>query len=226
MRFWNMNNKLKHYAAKASWYLYSSKTPPSYVIASTGRSGSTMMCHYIMSSLFKEYRSTSKALRLVFFPAFYDDEPNFSYIGGVYKTHSLGSDIPDNCLSIFIYDNPITTYDSFYKCVNKYGENWGRKHLKNLGSTWEGDLFDEENDILNYVNQLKSWEHKKNCLIIRFDKLWEYSEEIKVILNLNSDLPVKRERRAEFKKAKLQNSRYKYLYKTYTKFPEFKYSEF
>jgi hypothetical protein len=221
MKYWGINSTLKRLAARVSWIIYRKKGCPSFLIASTGRSGSTMLSHYIMHISFKSKFRLKKVPRFVFFPAFYGDKPKY-LPGAVYKTHSLSDQVPNDVLSIFIYDDPVTTYESFYNCVKKYGESWGRQHLKNLGSQWQGSLFDKEHDILNYEKQLESWKGKNNCLIIRFTNLWDYEASINAFIGVSGSLPPKKKRSSKFQEEALTNSRNQKLYKLYLDFPQYK----
>lgn len=137
MKWWNASPLAKEFAALASLAIYRDCEMP-IVVASTGRSGSTMLTRAIMQSLFEDKFKTKKKLRFIFFSRFQRGEGRF-YPGGVHKTHLLADAVPENALSVFIYDNPVTSRDSFNHCVLKYGEEWGKAHLKNLESSFGVD---------------------------------------------------------------------------------------
>tara|TARA_R110001583_G_scaffold62493_3_gene183727 strand:- start:2482 stop:3144 length:663 start_codon:yes stop_codon:yes gene_type:complete len=191
MRWWNVNPRIKEVAATASLLAYKCIDSP-VVVASTGRSGSTMLCHAVMNSMLRSRRGGRFHPRLVFFPAF-DRERIKLHDGAVHKTHLLAHHFPSSSKCIFIYDDPNISKQSFVDCCAKYGREWGEQHLKNLESPY-GVNASGEHDVLNYKNQINSWYNRKQCLIVRYNKVWEYQDEISDFLGLSVCLPPRLER--------------------------------
>lgn len=195
MRFWDTPELIKNTAAIMSYWLYRYCSYP-VIVASTGRSGSTMLCHSIMNSSFKE-KTGLKSPRFVFFPAFSPDKAlRMKYrVGGVYKTHLLPEYIPNHVKKIFIFDSPIITYTSFNLCIERYGKKWGIQHLKNLQSPYEIKDINKDVDFLNYEAQLLSWLEYKEALCINFRDLWRYQEKMSAYLEMPLLFPSQIERK-------------------------------
>ena len=188
MRWWRVNPAVKKLAAEGSRLLYGRATAP-VVVASSGRSGSTMLCHALMSSSFSEKYKMRSSPRLVFYPAF-DVGRGYQFrSGGVYKTHLLGNHIPIDVKTIFIYDAPRVTYESYRQCLAKYGLQWGDRHLVNLESCYSVDHWGSDVDLLNYEAQLNSWMARSNGILVRFSDLWQQSDLISDYIGVRLTLP-------------------------------------
>lgn len=200
MRWWNLNPNIKALAAEMSRVIYYVNNEP-VVIASTGRSGSTMLCRAIMNSYFQSRTKLSINPRFVFYPAFCKKNLSYYRHGGVYKTHMLATHVPNELKTIFIYDDPVISYKSFNNCVVKYGSPWGEQHLKNLESRYSISDLGADVDILNYKEQMSSWFSRKSGVVIRFSELWDNTEDLSDYIGVNLKLPLLTERTSSISEA-------------------------
>jgi len=170
------------------------------IVASSGRSGSTLLCDAIAQSLVRErfghkvpkfisHRLRSSAIAF---------KPRLSLTESgdfpVLKTHDLPpTRLPGKC--IFIFGNPGDAVRSASRLVSAAGEIWLQEHLYNLCS--HGDLSELfQKDILNYEEQITAWTNVKvdNILIVCYEDLWDRVDEITTFIGMKLTLPKKRER--------------------------------
>lgn len=178
------------------------QVPTKIVIASTGRSGSTLLYNAIISSLILEnfnlHRNSKKFLllrKLVgSFVVRLSDIKTSPF--PVLKTHDLfDKQFENDALYVFIYGDPLDSALSVKLMAQQKGISWFNAHIHHLNSSGElGELFHK--DILNYENQMKSWStaSSERVFIINYDDLWQSQEKISDFVGLTIDLPEKRGR--------------------------------
>ena len=170
---------------------------PRIVIASTGRVGSTILTHTIMTAYINDkFSNWPQLLRSAFgriaisFCVSLDDLPHYLPFP-IIKTHDLyrvdknsGSGIK----YIFVYGDPFESAVSVYCQGLKLGEEWVTRHICHLkGDGGAKDLF--MNDVLNYEHQIKSWFYNSPALILRYPDFWQQQSEISQFLGLSVRLP-------------------------------------
>lgn len=186
----------KHWLHLIRSLLYSQSVP--IVVASSGRSGSTMLTISITQSLIEQrfkvaplwvkrwlvprsnvFISRLSASRLQSFP--------------VIKTHDLRDNAGIQAKYIFVYGDPLESALSAHDMGKKIGVTWTDEHIYNLhGHGTPFEILDR--DVLNYEGQLKSWGSAEDVFIVHFEDLWNKTAELSAFVGFPVQLPQKRDR--------------------------------
>lgn len=174
---------------------------PKIVVASTGRSGSTMVFDAIADGLIKHrfsHPSGSFAKRIRrWCEGFVDslsDLPKAHCV--VCKTHDI-FEPPAGlaCKYVFIYGDPLDSAISVQQMFEQQGAAWVDQHLRQLkGSGAYEKLYEE--DILNYQRQLETWltSSRDDVICIDYDDLWDEAERLSRFLGFSVSFPARRSR--------------------------------
>lgn len=169
------------------------------VIASTGRSGSTMLTNSIATSLVESKYSLLpsflKSLITSLSKTYFDrlEDATWLNITPVIKTHDLfRSDLNFKYKYIFVFGDPLESALSAKRQGELHGSVWLDEHIFHLcgkGST-EKVLV---NDVLNYEGQLCSWA-KSSAFFVHYSEIWERRDELSEYLGFKLILPSQRAR--------------------------------
>lgn len=149
---------------------------PSLIVASTGRSGSTLVYDALVDGLAKArfgllWRMGRKITRGT---AWNLGETRLNP-GVVYKTHALAEDLPANASVriVFVYSRPSEVVLSTISCRDRYGQSWLDDHLRHMGVTAPFERLPYE-DILRLEEQIDGWTSVKDheLLAVQYDELW------------------------------------------------------
>jgi hypothetical protein len=159
---------------------------PCVIIASIGRSGSTL----VFNTLKKEAKKTLWRKKSGLTPTLADAKLK---TGTICKTH----DFPDALVNVtkpvkavFIFGSTLESAMSVHSCVDRFGPDWVAQHFKHLKSDGHAnELFDY--DALGLAKQVKSWSTFDSVptLCVRYDALWRRAAEIAEFTNYNFELP-------------------------------------
>jgi hypothetical protein len=177
--------------------LFTGITP--IIVASPGRSGSTVLFEAIAESIilkrFSRNRLSKAGRHLysrvkIFLPRLAGIS---QFPAPVIKTHDLPSPyIPREAKVIFIYNDPIESARSVEIMVARKGKRWLENHQYNLRAFGRiEDLY--KTDILNYEAQLKQWSsftHPK-IIFIHYEDLWSKVDKLSAFLGFPVNLPEK-----------------------------------
>tara|TARA_R110002074_G_C12555300_1_gene667050 strand:+ start:2423 stop:3112 length:690 start_codon:yes stop_codon:yes gene_type:complete len=168
---------------------------PSILVASMGRSGSTLLHSAVVTGWARKRFGVfaGGAQRFVADEAWRLDEVNL--IGGVvYKTHDLAQFVPKsaNIKALFVFDQPSKVAKSVASCRAKFGCNWFEEHREHL----RGDgTFQEflERDTLRFEEQVLSWSTQDHVSVlgVRYSSIWENKDAIEAFLGFSIRLPQK-----------------------------------
>jgi hypothetical protein len=170
------------------------------VIASTGRSGSTMLFDAITSAFVKT-KISNGLLNKIFLRKLCSGYLNrmhdidiFSPI--ILKTHDIiDKKYVDKAKFVFVYGDPLESAQSVDNMVHNKGLVWFEEHQYHLRASGEyKDLYVQ--DVLNFESQIKAWFGIKSdkVMIIRYDELWDRTDELSEFLGFPIILPARRER--------------------------------
>lgn len=169
------------------------------VIASTGRSGSTMLTNAVVESLV--------AARFNYLPAFvqaYLKRGSIEYLdrisditkkcAPVLKTHDLFRDsFAQKAKYIFIFGDPLESAQSVQQMGLRHGAIWIEEHIYHLaGEGYPHEIF--EKDVLNYEAQMESWGAAEGVFVVHYEDLWDKEMEISQFLGFEVSLPNRRPR--------------------------------
>lgn len=152
------------------------------IVASMGRSGSTVLTKSLQVSSAKSYFPIFKNLgQKVISENAWDLKTTKFRNGVIYKTHCLADELNDvnNIKVIFVYGSAIDSALSVLRCKEKYGQTWIDLHFQHLRA--KGNIEDiKKFDVLRFEEQIKGWRSKENLqrLIIKYDSLWKYEKDI------------------------------------------------
>ena len=164
-----------------------------------GRSGSTLiwkaLCETLIqhrvvagSSIFTRRLVSDQAWRL-------NDRTLFN--GVCYKTHAHASELPNNndAKVVFVFGSALDAALSIYSCKQRYGEEWIDLHFQHLSAVGSfEEMFDK--DVLRFRKQVDGWINKTGTqrLILRYDSIWDYQDQLSEFVGLKVDIPERRQR--------------------------------
>ncbi|WP_170350545.1 MULTISPECIES: hypothetical protein [Ruegeria] len=163
------------------------------IVASNGRSGSTMTFLALADSLRDVDREAAKKSNFI---ARLDDAT--FHAPCVYKTHDYPQPLsswPENTRVVFCFGSAKDSAFSVYSALDRYGADWIDLHFHHLHATGTYDeLF--QRDVLQQARQIKEWVTYEDVpvLCVHYDALWEYQETISRFTGLDFRPPERRER--------------------------------
>ena len=180
-----------------------SRRPP-IVVASMGRSGSTLVYDALRSAVGDErfgWLGHDRARATVTAMAFGPATTRFEN-GVVYKTHALPAEFDDVAGSalaearfVFVFGPPSDAVISFLTLGERYSARWVRAHLHNLRATDDAsEILDR--DVLGLQRQLECWARvtHREVLCLEYDALWDEQSTLSDFLDLEIELPPRRDR--------------------------------
>jgi hypothetical protein len=171
---------------------------PAYVVASLGRSGSTVVYDAVLECVIATRFPQMAGLGLKIAR---DDSWNLGekklYGGCVYKTHDYPEAIVgnDKVRCVFMFGSTIDAALSVHSALERYSPEWVEEHFGHLKS--DGDvsqLF--ETYVLGFYEQVRRWSTVSSLpvLCLRYETLWEHEKELADFCKLPVTLPEKRAR--------------------------------
>jgi hypothetical protein len=173
---------------------------PPYLVASMGRSGSTIVFEALVNGLalqrFGFLKDHLRLTRVVQSWAF--DLPKAKLIGGVvYKTHDFPTQ--DLCIArpkiVYVFGTASVAAVSVYSCLERYGRAWIDRHFDHLRA--DGP-FEEmwSRDVLRFGDQLEAWINVQglDVLSVRYESLWDHEMAISDFVGFPVKLPPRRQR--------------------------------
>ncbi|MEM1111407.1 MAG: hypothetical protein AAGI11_05815 [Pseudomonadota bacterium] len=172
------------------------------VIASNGRSGSTLLQEAIAAGLiasrYPRLRGTPLAepMQLLAMSFTQDLSEVRSKPVPVQKTHDFFAPAYGNdARYLFVYGDPLDAALSVRRMFQTEGAGWFRQHMANMHS--EASI--EElllSDALYYERQLISWggAPRDRVLLLRYEQLWDRIDQVVDYLGFSIELPAYRDR--------------------------------
>jgi len=167
------------------------------VVASCGRSGSSMLFRYISRSCLRSPFRNDYIAKMVR-KEVHDLKNENIKDNIVYKTH----DYPTRQLKnkkarvVYTYDEPSTVLSSVINKTNKEGKKWLKQHAENMNGkyTKRRDLFEE--DSLGIQDNYLAWEKYEGCkvMMVKYSDIWKRKKEISKFIGFQLYLPTKKER--------------------------------
>jgi len=171
---------------------------PSFVVASFGRSGSSMLQDVVASGLASRRFGTSRPFfRKACAGAAWDLRGARFERGVTYKTHDYPHALKgrDAAKAIFIFGSAVDAARSAY-VLGRRERAWMRGHAQNLkrpGVAAE-DLL--QRDALGFLDQARAWSNFTGVptLCVRFEEIWDRVDRLREFTGLPLVLPPRRER--------------------------------
>jgi hypothetical protein len=177
--------------------IFYNQTP--IVVASSGRSGSTMLTEAIADSFIAAHFSKYPAWIQQFAKGLsveYVDRLYLIKIGTapILKTHDVyREECMDRAKYIFVYGDPLDSVRSVQVMGRKYGIKWIEEHIYHLvGEGSPHEIF--QKDVLNYENQILSWGKSEKVLLIHYEDIWDRVKEISSFLGFQVVIQPRRKR--------------------------------
>jgi hypothetical protein len=176
---------------------------PAIIVASMGRSGSTMVFQAIRQGM-------ARARRLHWLGGYglsVVSEPAWTLVGQtfrsgvVYKTHALAHELPTaiSVKVLFLFGPASDAALSVLSCKDRYGSDWIEQHLKHLRAT--GPI--EEliyRDVLRFEEQIDGWLALESVpvLALNYEHIWDYEHTIREFVGFPIRLPRRRPRSGQY----------------------------
>jgi len=177
-----------------------SRIPP-IIVASMGRSGSTLVHNSICQGLGKARFGLSNTLtsRLVAGYAWDLSEARLKP-GVAYKTHALAHEMPvlPDAKVVFLFGSAVDAAVSVLSTEALYGTDWVQEHFGHLRA--QGKFADlTSRDVLRFTDQLDGWFGLSGNPIIalHYDALWDNQDRLSDFLGFEVTLPIRRQRRSK-----------------------------
>lgn len=163
------------------------------IVASNGRSGSTLTWQAIQEAMMARDLSTRKKCKFV--PRLADVD--FS-APSLYKTHDFPDALttqPDNTRVVFCFGSTKDSALSVYSAMDRFGADWVEQHFYHLHAT---GTFDElfQKDVLQQARQIREWATFEGVpvLCIHYDAIWDHKAEISEFIGLEFKPPERKKR--------------------------------
>lgn len=172
---------------------------PSLIVASMGRSGSTLAYDALRRAVaMARFPGPLQAqgLRLVSDQAWDLDRTRF-VPGVVYKTHDLAHELPEGSGTkvVFLFGSATDAALSVLACRDRYGPRWIEQHFEHLRASGP---FEElgARDVLRFGEQVDGWIGKAGTqrLILHYDALWDHAQTLSDFAGVPVRLPPRRPR--------------------------------
>ncbi|WP_170436174.1 hypothetical protein [Ruegeria arenilitoris] len=170
-----------------------SKPDKCIIVASNGRSGSTLTYQAIREALALRDSSAANSSRFVARLK----EATFE-APLVYKTHDFPDALakkPCNVRVLFCFGSAKDSAFSVYSAMDRYGAEWVSKHFYNLHATGTfDDLF--KKDVLQQARQIKEWATFEDVpvMCVHYDAIWDYKAEISEFIGMEFQPPARKDR--------------------------------
>ncbi|WP_171126876.1 MULTISPECIES: hypothetical protein [unclassified Ruegeria] len=169
-----------------------SKDDPCIIVASNGRSGSTLMFDALWVAC--KRRRWFRKPKAGFEPELATAELP---AGSLIKTHDFPAGLKgrENVKVLFCFGPTKDSALSVYSALERFGRDWVDQHFEHLHAkgTFD-DLF--EFDVLNQVEQMRRWGTFQDVpvLCLSYDAIWRRQEDVQDFLGLKFTLPERAER--------------------------------
>lgn len=178
------------------------------VVASCGRSGSTMLTRALADSTLREWVQvlgrpvSDRIANKIIIEYAWNLEERYLRSGFIYKTHDYPPEtLSDHVKYIYVYSDPIEVISSVLNKAEREGEEWLAKHARHLNgkSTSRKDIIFE--DSINIVENISRWCNKEgnNVLAVKYNNLWERQDQLSDFIGFDFGLPERKERRSSDK---------------------------
>lgn len=180
--------------------LFGGKDLPPVIVASMGRSGSTVCYNAIAQGMARERFGYLSSLKKNATRSLAWDVANYPFKPGtVYKTHALAHELPASFTGkvVFTFGQASDAALSVVACRQKYGDEWVAEHFEHLCAN--GDFSElGERDVLRFEEQIDGWINLQghDIMAIRYDALWDHPDELAAFLGFPVRLPPKRARQS------------------------------
>jgi len=178
-----------------------SKNENAIVVASCGRSGSTMLTESLaLSSIEYGVGYIEKKMADAVTKWDWDLKTENLERGYIHKTH----DYPPKSIEIegakfiYVYADP---YEVVYSTIRKFreeGQEWIREHAKHMKSEICSVEEIMKADALGLENNFDAWRNisSKNVMILNYENIWNRRGEISEFVGYDVKIPKKKERRS------------------------------
>lgn len=177
-----------------------SRRPP-IIIASMGRSGSTLVFDSVRTAMSKErFGPLWRIMRPLVSDSAWNLANDSLQNGVVYKTHGLAHELPRDtrALVIYLFGSASDSAMSVANCQIQLGNEWVEEHFLHMRAD---GTFDElpYRDVLRFGEQIQGWRENASVprVLIQYTHIWESLPEVSEFLGLPLVLEAQRERSAK-----------------------------
>ncbi|MCB1531257.1 MAG: hypothetical protein KDJ35_00150 [Alphaproteobacteria bacterium] len=179
-------------------YSHARRYNTSTIVASMGRSGSTMLCRAACKGLlgFDDSILNHKLSNQYLKEAWVLTEETYNP-GFIYKTHDYPpTQLPNFCKVLFTYGDPFDIAVSVYNQTKALGEGWYKEHLEHFKKPYQPLKKIFTHDVLGLEEQFDSWSAPQSFPILRinYQDIWAHKARIDAFLGYKIILPAQKTR--------------------------------
>lgn len=196
----NSFQKPKSQIRWATQCILPSNLPP-IIVASMGRSGSTLVHDAICQGLAKVRFGCGGRLATRLVANYAWDLGSTSLHNGVaYKTHALAEELNGRSYAkiVFLFGSAVDSAVSVINVGKVKGDAWIESHSNHLRG--EGGIEElAERDVLRFSDQLDGWTNLtlNSSIAMKYESLWHNQDSLSDFLGFPVALPLRRERSAK-----------------------------
>ena len=178
-----------------NFLLVNNKITP-VLVASIGRSGSTMLYESLIKSSAKKLGINNNLILNTLRCEAWNLKKDLNPINGcIYKTHDLPSELlySKKFKVIYLHDKPSQIITSIFNITNNEGVGWLKLHLKHLRSDEKFSTRFLQDEIFNIKDHLVQWQKvdAENTLFIHYEDIWSKTREIEEFVDFSIEIPPK-----------------------------------
>lgn len=184
-------------------------TLPAFVIASFGRSGSTMLTDAMIGAVTRHrFAVSTRSRRRIIGDTAWNLNETALHGGIVYKTHDFPWTDPPTAevRPIFIFGSAVQAARSLHVCRSTFGDEWLQRHYEHLRYKGKPEDFLDD-DVLDFRRQTEAWRSYSgvNVLCLRYEALWDNIERLRKFTGLDHMfLPARHARRPKTLPAEIE----------------------
>ena len=180
---------------------YCNKNTNILLVASLGRSGSTMLFRALSAASIKVgVRRVKRVMARAVRSHLWRLDPDIMEQGIIYKTH----DVPpkdkriDSLKCVYLFADPYDVIPSVVRKTETSGCGWLKRHADHLGGELDSvkELF--EGDVLDLEGNFDAWTSVEHCdlFAVRYDSVWDYQAKLSEFVGFTVELPPRRARKS------------------------------
>lgn len=166
---------------------------PPIIVASMGRSGSTIVWNAVAQAVATDrFKSLGHLGIKIVSDQAWDLGKKKLLPGIVYKTHALADEFPrdSGAKVVFLFGSATDAALSVLSCERRYGLDWVKEHFMHVRASGPFEALGEY-DVLRFGEQIEGWVGLSGVprLILHYDALWEHQSTLSKFVGAPIELP-------------------------------------
>ena len=178
-----------------------SKSESAIIVASCGRSGSTMLTKALaFSSLYRIFQMGPDIFQNALIKQAWRLEKVCFQPGFIYKTHDHPPSKIRSHKYVYVYSSPCRVIPSLVKKAHEEGKIWLKNHAKHLKGSFDSIDRMIDGDSLRIKENIEKWLHvareTKNVMALRYEDIWSNQDQLTEFLGFDVCLPRRKSRKS------------------------------